>query len=84
MKTRLTFISHCWWAIESQAGQAAVDKIAKELLSEPTTWQRPLVAQHVAERLMKRYALAGSREDLLSAASLLNSAPDKSVPPSGC
>ncbi len=67
-----------WWAIEAQVGRAAVDKITKQLLAEPTTWQRPLVAQHVAERLMKRYALAGSREDLLSAASLLNSAPDKS------
>jgi len=66
-----------WWAIESQVGQTGIDNIVKQLLSEPAAWSRPLVAQHIAERLMKRYALAGTRDDLISAASLLNSAPDK-------
>jgi putative heme-binding domain-containing protein len=67
-----------WWAIESQVGRADVATIVKQLLADPATWQRPLVAQTVAERLMKRYALAGTRSDLLSAAALLNAAPDKS------
>jgi putative heme-binding domain-containing protein len=66
-----------WWAVESQVGRAAADELVKQLLAEPSAWQRPLVAQHIAERLMKRFALAGSREDLLSAAVLLKAAPDK-------
>ena len=66
-----------WWAIESQVGRTSVDEIVKQLLSEPATWERPLVAQYVAERLMKRYALAGTRSDLLSAAMLLDAAPGK-------
>ena len=67
-----------WWAIESQVTRTDVGNILKQLLSESSTWQRPLVAQCIAERLMKRYALAGTREDLLNAAVLLNAAPDKS------
>ncbi len=66
-----------WWAIESQVGRTTIDDIMGKLLADPATWQRPLVAVHIAERLMKRYALAGTRNDLLSAAALLNSAPDK-------
>ena len=66
-----------WWAIESQAGHTTVENIAQELLADPATWKRPLVANVIAERLMKRYALAGTRGDLLSAAALLNAAPDK-------
>lgn len=58
-----------WWAIESQVGRADVATIVKQLLAEPATWQKPLVAQTVAERLMKRYALAGTRGDLLSGGS---------------
>lgn len=66
-----------WWAIESQVGRTTINDIMRQVLAEPATWQRPLVADHVAERLMKRYALAGTRNDLLSAADLLNSAPGK-------
>lgn len=66
-----------WWAIESQVGRTGIDNILKQLLAEPASWGRPLVAQHVAERLMKRYALAGSRDDLISAAALLKAAPNK-------
>jgi len=66
-----------WWAIESQVGRTTIDTIVKQLLSEATTWQRPIVAQHLTDRLMKRYALAGTRQDLLGAAALLKAAPDK-------
>ncbi len=67
-----------WWAIESQTGRATVESILQQLLADPTTWKRPLVADVLAERLMKRYALAGTRNDLLNAAALLNAAPEKS------
>ncbi len=66
-----------WWAIESQIGRTTINDIMRQMLADPATWQRPLVAEHIAERLMKRYALAGTRDDLLSAAALLSSAPDK-------
>lgn len=66
-----------WWALESQAGRTDVLSIIQQLLSDPATWQRPLIAQTIAERLMKRYALSGTRGDLLSAAALLGAAPDK-------
>jgi len=66
-----------WWAIESQVGRTTLNNIMEQLLADPATWQRPLVAEHIAERLMKRCALAGTRDDLLSAATLLGSAPDR-------
>ena len=66
-----------WWAIESQTARTTIDDILQKLLAEPATWERPLVTDVIAERLMKRYALAGTRSDLLSAAKLLNAAPDK-------
>ena len=66
-----------WWAIESQTGHTTIENIVQQLLADPATWKRPLVAHVIAERLMKRYALAGTRGDLLNAAALLNAAPDK-------
>lgn len=66
-----------WWALETKAGESRSDLILDLVLSEPEMWQRPLVAEHMLERLMKRYAIAGSREDLMEAAKLLQAAPDK-------
>ena len=68
-----------WWAIEAQIGQASVHEILQQLLSEPAVWQRPLVAEHLTDRLMRRYALSGTRQNLINAAALLNAAPDKVV-----
>ncbi len=69
-----------WWAIESKAAEAdGRDRILEIVLSDDALWQRPLVQQHIAERLMKRYALAGSRDELLAAAKLLKAAPDKTA-----
>ncbi|MEZ6129264.1 MAG: c-type cytochrome [Planctomycetaceae bacterium] len=65
-----------WWALEAQAGDAG-DLILDIVLSDDDVWKRPLVADHLVERLMKRYAVAGSREELLHAAKLLTAAPDK-------
>ncbi|MFN9721012.1 MAG: PVC-type heme-binding CxxCH protein, partial [Planctomycetota bacterium] len=66
-----------WWALEGQVDRTQIETITSELLSDPKSWERPLFAQIVAERLMKRYALAGRRDDLVSAAKLLASAPDR-------
>ncbi|MEZ6059636.1 MAG: c-type cytochrome [Planctomycetaceae bacterium] len=66
-----------WWALESKAATPADrDLIVTTVLSDAENWQRPLVKDYLLERLMKRYALAGSREDLLAAATLLRSAPN--------
>lgn len=66
-----------WWALEAQMGRTNVDQIVAQLLNDPAVWQRPLMKQTMIERLMKRYALAGTRSDLLAAAALIKSAPDK-------
>lgn len=66
-----------WWAIEAQIRHTSVDTILQTVFDSPQQWQRPLVVQHLAERLMKRYALAGTRADLVQAARLLRAAPDR-------
>lgn len=66
-----------WWALEAQLGRTSVEQIASQLLHDPGIWQRPLMKQTMIERLMKRYALAGTRTDLLAAATLIKAAPDK-------
>lgn len=66
-----------WWAVEAKASGEGRDLILELLFSDEALWQRPLVKQHITERLMKRYALAGSREELVAAANLLKASPDK-------
>lgn len=65
-----------WWAIEAQVGHISADQILQQLFTESETWQRPLVRPFLLERLMKRFAASGAREDLMSAAELLSAAPD--------
>jgi putative heme-binding domain-containing protein len=62
-----------WWAIESKADadRAAVLK----LFGESPLWSRPLVHEHILERLVRRYAQAGTRNDLLTCARLFELAP---------
>ena len=66
-----------WWAIEKKTTEGDRDLILELLLADKANWQRPLVKEHLIERLMKRYALAGSRQELLAAAKLLKTAPGK-------
>lgn len=66
-----------WWALEAHAGGSDRPLIMELVLSDDEVWQRPLVQQTILERLMKRYALEGSRQQLLAAAELLSAAPDK-------
>jgi len=66
-----------WWAIEAQIGVTDANQILNVLLPDSTGWHRDLVQQHLLERMMKRYAMAGTRADLQAAAVLLRTAPDR-------
>ncbi len=66
-----------WWALESKTDDEGRDLILSMILSDAESWRRPLMKEHLVQRLMKRYALAGSRQELLAAAKLLSSAPDQ-------
>jgi putative heme-binding domain-containing protein len=65
-----------WWAIEAQMASADVNSLLDGVLPETASWHLDLVKMHLLQRLMKRYAMAGTRADLLAAATLLNKAPD--------
>jgi putative membrane-bound dehydrogenase-like protein len=62
-----------WWAIESKVATDP-DRVL-DLFSESATWELPIVKQTISERLMRRFAAAGSRQDLLYCARLLAMAP---------
>lgn len=64
-----------WWALEAKAGSHRTEVL--QLLTESALWERPLVKQHLLERLMRRYAQAGTRENLLACAKLLDLSPAK-------
>lgn len=66
-----------WWALESKASGSGRQLILDIVLADQEVWQRPLMSQHLTERLMKRYALSGSRDDLVAAANLLKAATGK-------
>jgi putative membrane-bound dehydrogenase-like protein len=62
-----------WWAIEAKC---ANDREAVlKLFTESPLWDRPLVREHILERVMRRFAAAGTRTDLLTCARLLDLAP---------
>jgi len=66
-----------WWAVESKAATDR-DPIVS-LLRDRDLWQRPMVKDHFLERLMRRYASAGTRKDLLVCATLLDQSPDSAT-----
>lgn len=68
-----------WWGLEAHAGPDGRPTLMTAIEADSTFWQRPLVKQQILERLMKRYALAGSREELLAAAELLELAPGEAA-----
>jgi putative heme-binding domain-containing protein len=63
-----------WWAIESKCASNP-DRILA-LFEDAGVWQLPMVRTHILHRLMRRYAAAGTRKDLLTCARLLQLAPD--------
>ncbi|HUP80085.1 MAG TPA: PVC-type heme-binding CxxCH protein, partial [Pirellula sp.] len=68
-----------WWALEAQVGKTDVSRLIQTVLSGKDSAKRPLVAKVILERLMKRFAVTGLREDLVSAAKILSAAPDSST-----
>ncbi|NQV27981.1 MAG: c-type cytochrome [Rhodopirellula sp.] len=66
-----------WWAIEAKATDGSHQEILDLLFADKEIWQKAIVKEHLIDRMMKRYALAGSREELIAAADLLNASPDK-------
>ncbi len=64
-----------WWAMEAKATDHRDDVIV--LFEEESFWHKPLVKEQLTERIMRRYAQAGSRADLLTCARLLELSPSK-------
>lgn len=62
-----------WWALESKVTEDRDAALA--LLADQQRWALPIVEQHVLARIMRRFALAGQRKDLLVCARLLDLAP---------
>ena len=62
-----------WWAIEAQCGNDRDEVLI--LFADKTLWDHPITATTIVPRLMQRYALAGTPEDLETCAQLLAIAP---------
>ena len=64
-----------WWDIEAKADSDRDAVLA--LFEDKSFWSLPIVQKTIAERIMRRYAAAGLRKDLMSCARLLKLAPDQ-------
>ena len=62
-----------WWAIESKC--ASDREAVLKLFEDSPFWSRPIVEEHLLERVMRRFAATGARTDLLACARLLDLAP---------
>lgn len=62
-----------WWGLEAHAEHWP---LVRELFSRPQTWSRPMVQQHIAGRLMQRYATEGDPLLLEHCQELVELAPD--------
>ena len=63
-----------WWAVEAKADSDREAVLG--LFRDRDFWNRPIVQGTIAERLMRRYASAGTRKDLITCAELLKLAPE--------
>ncbi|MGY8655348.1 MAG: PVC-type heme-binding CxxCH protein [Verrucomicrobiia bacterium] len=64
-----------WWAVEAKCGN---DRDAVlTMFKDANVWELPMVEEHLLERLMRRYAMAGSPQDLQTCADLLALSPSK-------
>ena len=63
----------CWWVIESKCDTDR-DAVLR-LFDNSPFWSEPMVEKHILERLMRRFAAAGTRQDLLACADLLELSP---------
>ncbi len=62
-----------WWAIEEQCGAHRTEVL--HLFEDSSLWFQPMVEKQILERLMRRFAAAGTRDDLLTCGQLLDLAP---------
>lgn len=62
-----------WWAMENQCASDAPAVLA--LMRDPALWQRRIMRETILSRLMRRFASAGRREDLLVCAQLFALSP---------
>ncbi len=62
-----------WWALEAKV--ATDPEAVLALFQDRAIWDLPIVRTTVAERLMRRFAAAGTRQDLTHCARLLALAP---------
>jgi len=62
-----------WWAVEAQCGEHPDEVL--QLFADPAFWQLPMVQRHLTERTARRFALTGSRRDLLAVAGLFERSP---------
>ncbi len=62
-----------WWALESKCEHDR-DAVVN-FLNDPAVWQLPLVQSNILNRVMRRYAASGIRQDLLICAKLLQLSP---------
>ena len=62
-----------WWAIESKC--ASDREAVLKLFEDSPFWSRPIVEDHLLERVMRRFAATGAQADLLACARLLELAP---------
>ncbi|MDP6721504.1 MAG: HEAT repeat domain-containing protein, partial [Pirellulaceae bacterium] len=73
-----------WWAIESNCHyrDELVDhwpRLLAMLFKNGSAWNKEIVKRHILERLVKRFAMTGSRRDLVFCAKLVESAPSNEV-----
>ncbi|HVK59839.1 MAG TPA: c-type cytochrome, partial [Candidatus Kapabacteria bacterium] len=64
-----------WWAIEAKAESDR--ELVLSFFKDARLWELPMVRGTIGERIIERYAMAGTQTDLKSCAELLNSAPDR-------
>ncbi len=62
-----------WWALDAKV--ATDPEAVLSLFRDPAVWDLAIVRATVAERLMRRFAAAGSRSDLINCSRLLAIAP---------
>ncbi len=63
-----------WWAIEDKAESDR--ELVMEMFAEESLWQLPMARRAVLSRMMRRYAMAGGRQNYETCARLFELAPD--------
>lgn len=62
-----------WWAIEAQCEDSREEVL--RLFEDTEFWRRPMVERHLLDRVMRRFAQAGTQKDLLTCARLFELSP---------